>query len=142
MNPSQLRGETGLGLAWLIALVSTLSVLFIGEVLGKMPCLLCWYQRAFMFSLPIVLGVGLWWKDAKVGRYGIALSLAGGAVALWHLGLFVGIIPEPIKPCTATGPSCTGEEQLVFGIPIPLLSFLAFALIALLSLASLKEAKQ
>ncbi|MCK0166154.1 MAG: disulfide bond formation protein B [Pseudomonadota bacterium] len=138
---NKVRGEAALAAAWAVALVASLSVLFIGEVLGQMPCLLCWYQRAFMFPLAIVLGLGLWWRDARVGRYGVALALGGGAVALWHMGLYVGLVPEPIQPCTATGPSCTDENQLVLGIPIPLLSLIAFALVAGLSALSLKETR-
>ena len=135
----RLTAEPALITAWAVALVATLSVLFIGEVLGQMPCLLCWYQRAFMFPLPVVLGLGLWWQDRGVGRFSLALSLLGGAVALWHMGLYLGVIPEPIRPCTATGPSCTDANQSILGIPIPLLSLLAFALIAGLSAFSLKE---
>ena len=136
---AKLRGEAALAAAWVVALVASLSVLFIGEVLGQMPCILCWYQRAFMFPLAIVLGLGPWWHDLRVGRYGVVLSLCGGAIALWHTGLFTGVIPEPIQPCTATGPSCTDANQLILGMPIPLLSFLAFALTAGLSALSLKE---
>ncbi|SFH28753.1 disulfide bond formation protein DsbB [Palleronia marisminoris] len=138
---AKLTGEAALIAAWLVALAATLSVLFIGEVLGQMPCLLCWYQRAFMFPLAIVLGLGLWWQDARVGRYGVALSLGGGAVALWHMGLYLGFIPEPIQPCTATGPSCTDENQLILEVPIPLLSLLAFTVTACLSALSLKESR-
>ena len=136
---TRLSGETALGLAWTIALFSSLAVLFIGEVLGQTPCVLCWFQRAFMFPIAIVLGLGFWWQDRGVGRYGVALALAGGAVALWHLGLYAGVIPAGIQPCTATGPSCTDANQLVLGIPIPLMALLAFALIGLLSALSLKE---
>ncbi len=92
-----------------------------------------------MFPLAIVLGLGLWWQDAQAGRYGIVLSLGGGAIALWHLGLFTGVILEPIQPCTATGPSCTDDSQVVIGVPIPLLSMIAFALIFAFSAASLKD---
>ena len=100
---TRLSGETALGLAWTIALTASLAVLFIGEVLGQTPCVLCWFQRAFMFPLAIVLGLGLWWQDPRVGRYGVALALGGAAVALYHIGLYVGLIPEAIPPCTATG---------------------------------------
>ncbi|WP_233489829.1 disulfide bond formation protein B [Jannaschia rubra] len=134
-----MSGETALAAAWTLALVASLAVLFIGEVLGQMPCVLCWYQRAFMFPLAIILGLGLWWGDARVGRYGVVLGLGGGLFALWHLGLYAGFIPEPIQPCTETGPSCTDENQLILGIPIPLLSLMAFALVAGLSALSLKE---
>jgi disulfide bond formation protein DsbB len=58
------------------------------------------------------------------------------------LGLYVGVIPERIQPCTATGPSCTDDNQLVFGIPIPLMALVAFAMIGLLSALSLKETQK
>ena len=136
---TRLSGEAALVLAWIIALIASLAVLFIGEVLGQTPCVLCWFQRAFMFPLAIVLGLGLWWQDSRVGRYGVALALGGAAVAMYHIGLYVGLIPEAIQPCTATGPSCTDDNQVVFGIPIPLLALVAFTMIGMLSALSLKE---
>ena len=138
---TRISGETALGLAWVTALTASLAVLFIGEVLGQTPCLLCWFQRAFMFPLAIILGLGLWWRDPLAGRYGIALALGGGAVELWHMGLYVGLIPERIQPCTAAGPSCTDDNQLVFGIPIPQMALAAFSLIGVLSALSLKETR-
>ena len=138
----RLSGETALALAWITSLVASLSVLFIGEVLGQTPCVLCWFQRAFMFPLAIVLGFGLWWQDRTVARYGIVLALGGAAVALWHIGLYVGVVPEGIQPCTAAGPSCTDDNQLVFGIPIPLMALAAFALVGALSALSLKETQK
>ena len=135
----QLSKDTLIGLAWALALVASLSVLFIGEILGQTPCVLCWFQRAFMFPLAIVLGLGLWWQDQNVGRYGIALALGGAAVALWHMGLYAGLIPEKIQPCSASGPSCTDANQSVLGIPIPLMALVSFALIGALCALSLKE---
>ncbi len=136
---SRFSKDTLLGLAWAIALVASLSVLFIGEILGQTPCVLCWFQRAFMFPLAIVLGLGLWWQDQNVGRYGLALALGGAAVALWHMGLYAGLIPEKIQPCSASGPSCTDANQSVLGIPIPLMALVSFALIGALCALSLKE---
>ena len=139
---TRLSGDLALGVAWLIALAASLAILFIGEVLGQSPCVLCWFQRAFMFPLAIVLGFGLWWQDRKSGRYGVVLALGGAAIALWHMGLYVGVLPERIQPCTATGPSCTGDNQLAFGIPIPLMALVAFIAIGILSALSLKETKE
>ncbi len=136
---SRFSKDTLLALAWTIALVASLSVLFVGEILGQKPCVLCWFQRAFMFPLAIVLGLGLWWQDQNVGRYGIALALGGAAVALWHMGLYAGLIPEKIQPCSASGPSCTDANQTVLGIPIPLMALVSFALIGALCALSLKE---
>ncbi|CUK18188.1 Thiol-disulfide oxidoreductase C [Ruegeria denitrificans] len=135
----QFSKDTLLGLAWALALVASLSVLFIGEIQGQTPCVLCWFQRAFMFPLAIVLGLGLWWQDQNVGRYGIVLALGGAIVALWHMGLYAGLIPEKIQPCSASGPSCTDANQTVLGIPIPLMALVSFALIGVLCALSLKE---
>ncbi len=135
----KIPADIALTLAWIVALIASLSVLFIGEVLGQTPCNLCWFQRAFMFPLAIILGLGLWWRDTRIGRYGVALAVGGGLLALWHLALYAGVVPEDIKPCTATGPSCTDDNQVILGLPIPLLALGAFALIALLSALSLKE---
>ena len=132
-------GEKGLAIAWVIAFVASLSVIFIGEVMGQVPCTLCWYQRIFMFPLAIVLGLGLWWQDSSVGRYGIVLSLAGAAIAFWHLLMFAGIIPVTIQPCTSNGISCTGDAQLIVGLPIPALSLASFVIIGWFSYMSLKE---
>lgn len=139
MTPRLLK-EGALAAAWLMALFASLAVLFVGEVMGQQPCVLCWFQRAFIFPLAIVLGLGLWTRDRTVGRYGVLLALMGGAIALWHVGLYFGFLPEKIQPCEATGPSCTDADQLVLGLPIPALSLLVFALIGALSAISLREA--
>ena len=53
------RDDLVLTLAFLIALGATFGALFIGEVLGQMPCTLCWYQRIAMFPLVPILGLSL-----------------------------------------------------------------------------------
>ncbi|WP_242679176.1 disulfide bond formation protein B [Rhodobacter calidifons] len=115
--------------AFLIALTATLGALFIGEVLGQMPCTLCWYQRIAMFPLVPILGLSLWRGDGMVRHYALPLVLAGLALAGGHSGLYLGLIPEVIAPCTKDGPSCSGPAQIILGLPIPYLSLAAFAAI-------------
>jgi disulfide bond formation protein DsbB len=118
---------------WLIALASTLGALFIGEVMGKTPCLLCWFQRAFMFPLAVILAVACYSGDAAVWRYGLPLAVVGLLIAAYHNLLFWGVIPEEIQPCTRTGPSCSSADLNIVGvIPIPLLSLGAFAALTVL----------
>lgn len=123
------RDEMLVTTAFLIALAATLGALFIGEVLGKMPCTLCWYQRIAMFPLVPILGVSIWRGDGMARVYALPLVLAGLAVALWHSGLYAGLLPQAVAPCTKDGPSCTGEAQMILGLPIPYLSLAAFAAI-------------
>ena len=133
------RSENAILIAWLLSLTSSLAVLFIGEIMGQTPCSLCWFQRAFMFPLAVVLGLGVWWRDTEAARYGLVLAMIGAFVALWHLGVFYGLTPESIRPCSASGPSCSGSEMTVAGLPIPLLSLIAFSVIATLLILPLRK---
>ncbi len=129
-DPQELSGDDlALTAAFLIALAATLGALFIGEVLGQMPCTLCWYQRIAMFPLTLIFGLSLWRGDGMARAYGLPLAAVGMAVAAWHSGLYAGLLPAPIVPCTQNGPSCTGDAQMIFGLPIPYLSLMAFAAI-------------
>ena len=119
-------------IAWLIALTASLGALYIGEVLGRAPCVLCWYQRIFMFPLAIMLMIAVYRSDLSVIPFAIPLSLCGAAVATFHTLLYFKIIPEAIKPCTASGPSCSGDAMTLWGfLPLPALALVAFILIFL-----------
>ncbi len=128
-QPNLSRDDLLVLVAFLIALAATLGALFIGEVMGQMPCTLCWYQRIAMFALVPILGLSMWRGDGAARIYAMPLSLAGLALAGWHAGLYLGIVPEAVVPCTADGPSCSGPSQLILGLPIPYLSLAAFAAI-------------
>lgn len=120
--------------AWLVALLASLAVLFIGEVMGQIPCNLCWFQRAFMFPLAIVLGVASLRSDTAVWRYALPLAIGGLLVAGFHSLLYLGAIPERIAPCTQ-GVSCTSTDMTILGgLPLPLLALAAFGAIAVLLL--------
>jgi disulfide bond formation protein DsbB len=121
---------------WLIASASTLGALFFSEVMALPPCLLCWYQRIFMFPLVLLLPIGLFPFDAKVVRYGLALALAGALVALFHLLLVAGVIPEPMRPCTQGVPCSEVQIRWLGFVTLPLLSFVAFSTLIALLLAA------
>lgn len=121
-------------LSWLVAIFSTLAVLFIGEVMGQAPCVLCWFQRAFMFPLAVILGLACYLSDPGIWRYGLPLAGIGGVIAAYHTLLVAGVIPTPLQPCGA-GVSCTSEDMMIFSIvPIPLLAVGAFGTIIVLLL--------
>lgn len=117
--------------ASLLALGASLAVLFIGEVMGQAPCNLCWFQRAFMFPLAIILAIAAYRADSGAWIYALPLAVGGALVAAFHTLLYVGIIPEAIQPCTASGPSCSSADMTILGgAPLPLLSLLVFLAIA------------
>lgn len=126
------RNWNMLFIAWGISVISALGALFIGEVMGQVPCPLCWYQRIFMFPLAVILGIALYREDFSIWRYGLPLSIGGSGFAAFHSLLYFKILPEEIKPCTETGVSCSGADMMLWGIlPLPLLSLTAFVFISM-----------
>lgn len=126
------RGWALLFVCWLIVTGATAGSLFISEVMELPPCSLCWYQRLFMFPLPIVVGAGLFPFDRKVVRYALPLAGAGCVVATYHTLLQRGVIPESAAPCRQ-GVSCSDAHFELLGfLSIPMLSLLAFVAAAVL----------
>jgi disulfide bond formation protein DsbB len=125
--------------AWLIALLAAAGALFLGEVLGMTPCVLCWYQRIAMFPLVLILGLALLEPDGRGVRYALPLAWAGWGIALYHCLLFWGVVSEGLAPC-GKGPSCADANVQMAGlVPIPLLSLIAFTtILALLWFAKRK----
>mgnify|MGYP003465730613 CR=1 FL=1 len=145
MTPNQSppeQGWTPVFVAWLAASVSTLGALFLGEVMGYTPCVLCWYQRIGMFPLVLILAAGLFPFDRGVVRYALPLALAGWLLAVFHWAVARGLVPESATPCSQ-GVPCSVEQISWFGfLTLPRLSVLAFsAIIALLFMTHFKASK-
>lgn len=139
---TQDRGWLLVFIAWLVASVSTLGALFLGEVMGFTPCVLCWYQRISMFPLVLILAAGLFPFDRGVVRYALPLALVGWLLAVFHWAVASGLVPESATPCSQ-GVPCSVEQISWFGfLTLPLLSVLAFsAIIALLLMTHFKASK-
>jgi len=122
-------------LAWILATVATLGSLFFSEIMGLKPCVLCWYQRIFMYPLVVILLLGMFPLDKGVIRYALPLAALGWLFAIYHYLLYSGYIPEGLQPCDKEA-SCAEINLELFGfITIPMLSILAYtAIIALLIL--------
>lgn len=118
--------------AWLIAAMATLGALFMSEIMGFAPCVLCWWQRIFMFPLVLILALGLFPYDRTVLRYALPLAALGLLVAGFHVLLTIGIIPETLAPCREGIPCKTLQVEWFGFVTIPLLSFFAFLVLNLL----------
>ncbi len=123
---------TLLFMAWLVALAATAGALFIGEVMLRVPCQLCWYQRILMFPLALILGMACFSEDRRGAVYALPLALGGAAMAGYHTLLVAGLIPKAWLPCSA-GVSCADQPlDILNGLQIPWLSLIAFVAISLL----------
>ncbi len=126
-------------LAFAVSTTATLGSLFFSEIAKWTPCLLCWYQRIFMYPLPILLYVGIMRNEKIIKPYLLVLSAVGALIAGYHY--FIQLYPtSSLVPCDATGVSCTKVYTWYFGyITIPLMAATAFMLnIILLSFSNSK----
>ncbi|NML17067.1 disulfide bond formation protein B [Azohydromonas caseinilytica] len=142
-RPGQaMRGWSLLLVAWLVALMATAGALFIGEVMGMTPCVLCWYQRIFMFPLAIILAIACYSEDRRGAVYALPLAAGGAALATYHTLLVAGLAPKAWIPCGA-GVSCADQRLVILGdVQIPWLSLAAFlAILGLLSVYLRKTSK-
>ncbi|MFO1314512.1 MAG: disulfide bond formation protein B [Burkholderiales bacterium] len=118
---------------WLLATASTLGALFFSEVMELPPCVLCWYQRIFMFPLVLLLPLGLFPFDGRVVRYTLPLAAGGWLISVFQLLLVWGLVPEGLRPCTQGVPCSEVQIRWLGFVSIPLLSFVAFtSMVALL----------
>ena len=113
-----------------VAFIATAGSLFFSEVAGYNPCKLCWYQRIFMYPQVIILWLAWKKQNFSVALTTVVLSVMGGAIALYHYLLQIGIAPE--LSCSTVGYSASCSERFImqFGyITIPLMALSAFLLI-------------
>lgn len=114
------------------AIVAMLGSLYLSDIKGYAPCVLCWYQRISMYSIVPILIIGFWRGDKKVYHYVLPIAAIGWVFALYHNLLYTGII-EAAESCSY-GISCTTKYVEYFGfITIPLMSLTAFSIIIVLS---------
>lgn len=125
-------------LAFLISLFSLLGSLFFSEVLGFQPCVLCWYQRVFMYPLPLILYISMIKGEMTTRVHASLLAAIGALFALYHYSIQVFPQLRTIS-CEALGPvSCTEGYTFYFGfVSIPFMALTAFiAVIVLLQISS------
>ncbi len=96
----------GLLVAFIGVLGSTILSLIYSEVFGFIPCGLCWLERIALYPQVLLLGVGLYFKDKLMPRYGIALSVFGLIVSLYHHYIQMGGSQFIKCPATGAGADC------------------------------------
>jgi disulfide bond formation protein DsbB len=123
-------GERAVFLSFLVALAGVLGSLFYSEIAGFQPCLLCWWQRIFLYPQAILLLIAFIKKDRLVRIHSIVLSSIGTLLALYHT--FIQFGGESILPCASSGVSCEHIYFVNYGyVTIPTMSLTLFVLILL-----------
>lgn len=110
---------------------ATLGSLALSEILDQVPCELCWYQRIFMYPLPILILVALV-RKTREARFGvIALSAIGSVVSVWHL--VVQWVPGA-GSCDVSNPCSSRILEFLGFISTPAMALTAFVATAVMML--------
>lgn len=127
-------GKNALLLGFFISLFSVLGSLFYSEVVGYEPCVLCWWQRVFLYPLVIIFAMAFWRRARNAFLYATPLVFLAGIVALYHS--FVSLGGTSVLPCTEVGSACAKVYVLAFGyITIPVMSLTVILYLLLLAWA-------
>ncbi|ARJ22753.1 disulfide bond formation protein B [Bacillus sp. ISL-8] len=117
--------------AWIVSMIATLGSLFFSEILGFIPCELCWYQRIMMYPLCIILGIATFYNEKNMKKYVLPISIIGGSISLYHYAIQKFPSVSEINPCVQ-GVPCNVDYINWFGfITIPFLALIAFSFITL-----------
>lgn len=85
--PLSKRSERLLFIIWTQSLVATLGSLYFSEILGYIPCNLCWIQRIFMYPIVILSTVALIKRNKDIAYGSVYLSGIGMLISIYHYGL-------------------------------------------------------
>jgi len=127
---------------WILLILATAggvaTTLLYSEILGFVPCSLCWLQRIALYPQLLMVLVAFSLKDAKhFPLYGIALSIFGLLVAVYQYILQAlphELYNSGILPCLADGTAdCSKKIMEVFGfVTFPFLSGVLFLFLIVL----------
>ncbi|TCJ77219.1 UNVERIFIED_ORG: disulfide bond formation protein DsbB [Bacillus cereus] len=117
--------------SFLVSLVATIGSLYFSEVKGYVPCSLCWYQRIFMYPIPLLIFISILINDKNIKYYLRYFSLIGIIISSYHN--FIQFTQQKSSFCGVTSSCLTIYEKWGGFITIPLMSLTAFIIIFALS---------
>jgi disulfide bond formation protein DsbB len=127
-------GKHAVLLSFFIALISLLGSLTYSNIIGFEPCVLCWWQRIFLYPLVILFGVALIRKEQHLIKwYALPLLLVGSGFSTFHYLVQRFQIHSPACDVLGQSASCGGFYLFELGyITIPMMALTVSVLIMLL----------
>lgn len=126
-------GRYALHIVFLVSLSGTAMSLVYSEILGFLPCGLCWIQRIFLYPQVILSGMGIWKRDRSVADYLLGLSIPGAFIALYQHYLQMGGTSLLPCPAVAADADCAQRFLFEFGhVTFPFMALVAFVFIIVL----------
>lgn len=119
-------GRAAIALAWLVAAVAMGGSLYYSQVVGYVPCQLCWYQRICMYPLAVILLVATIRRDRDVRWYALPLAVIGACISAYHSYIQAFPPENGSSFCTAEAP-CTLRHVWEFGfVSLPFMALCGF----------------
>jgi len=107
---------------FLVTLASILGSLFYSEIIGYEACVLCWWQRVFLYPQMVIFAVALWKRDSSPFKYIIPLAVLALVIALYQV-YAVDLGGVSLLSCTSAEGACSKIFVREFGyITIPVMS--------------------
>ena len=114
-------------LALVTAGLASVISLALSQVLGLVPCELCWYQRLLLYPQVLLLGVAIRKPHRTLPLIAFVLSLGGVGVSTYHS--WVQLQSTAGDTCSLANP-CSTVTLEIAGLSIPNLSLLTFLLLS------------
>lgn len=125
----QLVSSNAFNLIFLSTIIATLGSLYFSEIAKFQPCILCWYQRIFMYPQPLLAFTGIFRDEARFLKpYLMVLNIGGLLFSFYHnFILWFPQYGELVQCSSKGGPSCIEGYKFYFGyITIPLMALTVF----------------
>lgn len=133
-----IKFEVKLLLIFFISTSAVLGSLFFSEYLKLAPCNLCWYQRIFIYPVPLLALISYKLKDKSFKYYSGLLSFIGTLFAAYHV--YIQATVKKSMFCSISDEDCSTIQFELFGVvTIPMLSLITFLLIFIISLFKEKQ---
>ncbi len=117
-------------IAWLLSLFATLASIYFIEIVGNPSASLCWFERMLMFSVLLVLTVGILRRDLNVRYFVAPLLLFGIPSAAYQQLVHLGFVSAGTGTCS-TSIVCSTKFFELFGfVTQATLCLVAFSVVA------------
>ncbi len=133
-------GANAVGLGLIVSTLAVLGSLFFSNVVGFVPCELCWWQRIFIYPQVIIFFMALMY-ERRGKPLGPVFSISGVlSVATFLISAFqyygATFNAGALAACNITGVSCAKTYFVDFGyVTIPIMSLTTAALLLAIVMA-------
>ncbi|KND46781.1 MAG: disulfide bond formation protein DsbB [Parcubacteria bacterium C7867-006] len=111
-------------------LSAVVGSLVYSDIVGFLPCDLCWWQRIFMYPQLVIVALALYRKDKSIIDYLVPLSVMGAVLALYQSFVQWGFSFGVTGGCVAVGGECAKVYFTQYSyITIPFMSLTVFVYI-------------